>query len=183
MSVRAPRVSTDYLLTRLLGALGSLQGHRLDSLSILDRVNHESWRDGGQGPGLTFGHLKVCIGGSVGSLLPLHLCWAGVCNQGIEGGAPRFGPPAGSPHWTAWNELRVGRVGGLTGVPGKPCCGSGVTSGCRMLHRARQLVSGPSVPKSLPSCPVSVNATSQGTPSEWTQPSPGTLSLLLTGLL
>ncbi|KAB1279065.1 Uncharacterized protein Cadr_000007647 [Camelus dromedarius] len=53
------RVSTDYLLTRLLGVLGSLQGHRLDSLSILDRVNHESWRDGGQGPGLTFGHLKV----------------------------------------------------------------------------------------------------------------------------
>uniref|UniRef100_A0A9L0IT66 Mab-21 like 4 n=1 Tax=Equus asinus TaxID=9793 RepID=A0A9L0IT66_EQUAS len=55
------RVSTDYLLTRLLGALGSLQGHRLDSLSILDRVNHESWRDGGQGPGLTFGHLKMVL--------------------------------------------------------------------------------------------------------------------------
>ncbi|KAL4690105.1 hypothetical protein H8959_012896 [Pygathrix nigripes] len=39
------RTSTDYLLTRLLGELGSLQGHRLDSLSILDRINHESWRD------------------------------------------------------------------------------------------------------------------------------------------
>nr|XP_060477476.1 protein mab-21-like 4 [Panthera onca] len=58
------RVSTDYLLTRLLGALGSLPGHRLDGLSILDRVNHESWRDGGQSPGLTFSHLKVRIGGS-----------------------------------------------------------------------------------------------------------------------
>ncbi|XP_029789372.1 protein mab-21-like 4 [Suricata suricatta] len=55
------RVSTDYLLTRLLGALGSLQGHRLDSLSILDRVNHESWRDGGQSPGLTFSHLKTVL--------------------------------------------------------------------------------------------------------------------------
>lgn len=63
-AVPAPRVSTDYLLTRLLGALGSLPGHRLDGLSILDRVNHESWRDGGQSPGLTFGHLKVRIGGS-----------------------------------------------------------------------------------------------------------------------
>nr|XP_039326088.1 protein mab-21-like 4 isoform X3 [Saimiri boliviensis boliviensis] len=52
------RTSTDYLLTRLLGELGSLQGHRLDSLSVLDRVNHESWRDGGQTDGLTFGHLK-----------------------------------------------------------------------------------------------------------------------------
>lgn len=55
------RVSTDYLLTRLLNALGSLQGHRLDSLSILDRVNHESWRDGGQSPGLSFGHLKMVL--------------------------------------------------------------------------------------------------------------------------
>lgn len=55
------RVSTDYLLTRLLGALGSLRGHRLDSLSILDRVNHESWRDGGRSPGLTFSHLKTVL--------------------------------------------------------------------------------------------------------------------------
>ncbi|XP_057602665.1 protein mab-21-like 4 [Hippopotamus amphibius kiboko] len=55
------RVSDDYLLTRLLSALASLQGHRLDSLSILDRVNHESWRDGGQGPGLTFSHLKTVL--------------------------------------------------------------------------------------------------------------------------
>ena len=61
--VPAPRVSTDYLLTRLLCALGSFPGHRLDSLSILDRVNRESWRDGGQSPGLTFRHLKVRTGG------------------------------------------------------------------------------------------------------------------------
>lgn len=64
MPVPAPRVSTDYLLTRLLSALGSFPGHRLDSLSILDRVNRESWRDGGQSPGLTFRHLKVRTGGS-----------------------------------------------------------------------------------------------------------------------
>jgi hypothetical protein len=49
------------LLTRLLGVLGSLQGHRLDSLSILDRVNLEKWRGGGQISGLTFDHLKVCV--------------------------------------------------------------------------------------------------------------------------
>nr|XP_045723377.1 protein mab-21-like 4 [Mirounga angustirostris] len=55
------RVSTDYLLTRLLAALGSFPGHRLDGLSILDRVNHESWRDGGQSPGLTFCHLKTVL--------------------------------------------------------------------------------------------------------------------------
>ncbi|XP_033085423.1 protein mab-21-like 4 isoform X2 [Trachypithecus francoisi] len=69
------RTSTDYLLTRLLGELGSLQGHRLDSLSILDRVNHESWRDGGQTDGLTFGHLKtVLLWASV--LFPAPEDWA-----------------------------------------------------------------------------------------------------------
>ncbi|KAI5933336.1 Protein mab-21-like 4 [Manis javanica] len=55
------RISTDHLLPRLLSALGSLPGHHLDSLSILDRVNHERWRDGGQSPGLTFGHLKMVL--------------------------------------------------------------------------------------------------------------------------
>lgn len=55
------RTSTGYPLTQLLSVLGSLQGHRLDSLSILDRVNHESWRDGGQSPGLTFDHLKMAL--------------------------------------------------------------------------------------------------------------------------
>ncbi|XP_011851779.1 PREDICTED: uncharacterized protein C2orf54 homolog isoform X1 [Mandrillus leucophaeus] len=69
------RTSTDYLLTRLLGELGSLQGHRLDSLSILDRVNHESWRDGGRTDGLTFGHLKtVLLWASV--LFPAPEDWA-----------------------------------------------------------------------------------------------------------
>lgn len=55
------RVSTDDLLTRLLNVLGSLPGHRLDSLSLLDRVNHESWCDGGRSPGLNFGHLKMVL--------------------------------------------------------------------------------------------------------------------------
>ncbi|GAB1285266.1 Protein mab-21-like 4 [Apodemus speciosus] len=52
------RISTGYLLSRLLDALGSLPGHRLDSLSILDRVNLESWQGGSQNRGLTFDHLK-----------------------------------------------------------------------------------------------------------------------------
>ncbi|KFO22546.1 protein mab-21-like 4 [Fukomys damarensis] len=55
------RVCTSYLLTRLLGELGALRGHRLDSLSLLDRVNHERWRDGGREPGLTFDHLKTVL--------------------------------------------------------------------------------------------------------------------------
>ncbi|XP_006875266.1 PREDICTED: uncharacterized protein C2orf54 homolog [Chrysochloris asiatica] len=55
------RVSTDHLLTKLLSVLGSLPGHRLDSLSILDRVNHDSWRDEGQSAGLTFSHLKMVL--------------------------------------------------------------------------------------------------------------------------
>ncbi|KAM4836175.1 protein mab-21-like 4 [Thomomys bottae] len=55
------RASTEYMLTRLLGELGTLRGHRLDSLSILDRVNLESWRGGGQSPGLTFDHLKTAL--------------------------------------------------------------------------------------------------------------------------
>ncbi|XP_027731756.1 protein mab-21-like 4 isoform X2 [Vombatus ursinus] len=52
------RISTDNLVTKLLSIVGSLQGYRLDSLSILDRVNNESWREGGKKAGLTFDHLK-----------------------------------------------------------------------------------------------------------------------------
>ncbi|XP_004485180.3 protein mab-21-like 4 [Dasypus novemcinctus] len=55
------RVSADHPLAELLSALGTLQGHHLDSLSILDRVNHESWRDGGRSAGLGFSHLKVAL--------------------------------------------------------------------------------------------------------------------------
>lgn len=93
----APRVSTDDLLTRLLHALGSLQGHRLDSLSILDRVNHESWRDGGQSPGLTFGHLKVRGGAR---RAPCPGCWSGGSDGGPGAGTPSLDPvppPAGEP--------------------------------------------------------------------------------------
>ncbi|XP_017652650.1 protein mab-21-like 4 [Nannospalax galili] len=69
------RTSTGYLLSRLLGVLGSLPGHRLDSLSILDRVNLESWRGGSQSPGLTFDHLKtVLLWASV--LFPAPEDWA-----------------------------------------------------------------------------------------------------------
>ncbi|XP_004868523.1 uncharacterized protein C2orf54 homolog [Heterocephalus glaber] len=55
------RVCSSYLLTRLLGEVGTLQGHRLDSLCLLDRVNHEHWRDGSREPGLTFDHLKTVL--------------------------------------------------------------------------------------------------------------------------
>lgn len=55
------RHCSDRLLSSLLRALGSLQGHRLDSLSVLDRINHEHWRDGGRSPGLTFNHLKLVL--------------------------------------------------------------------------------------------------------------------------
>lgn len=55
------RVSADHLLAKLLSVLGTLGGHHLDSLSILDRVNHEHWRDGGRSAGLSFGHLKVRV--------------------------------------------------------------------------------------------------------------------------
>ncbi|XP_023577996.1 uncharacterized protein C2orf54 homolog isoform X2 [Octodon degus] len=55
------RACTGYLLTRLLGELGVFRGHRLDSLSLLDRVNHEHWRDGGRQPGLSFNHLKTAL--------------------------------------------------------------------------------------------------------------------------
>ncbi|XP_012590229.1 PREDICTED: uncharacterized protein C2orf54 homolog [Condylura cristata] len=55
------RLSSDALLAGLVDALGSLPGHRLDGLAILDRVNHENWRRGGQDPGLTFGHLQMVL--------------------------------------------------------------------------------------------------------------------------
>lgn len=80
------RVSSDDLLTRLVNVLGSLQGHRLDSLSILDRVNHESWCDGGRSPGLHFSHLKV----RVGAQRAAPLCWALVCNQRPRAEAPAW---------------------------------------------------------------------------------------------
>ncbi|XP_068939492.1 protein mab-21-like 4 [Petaurus breviceps papuanus] len=55
------RISTDNLVTKLLSIVGSLQGYRLDSLSILDRVNNESWREGGKKAGLTFDQLKMVL--------------------------------------------------------------------------------------------------------------------------
>ncbi|XP_074154090.1 protein mab-21-like 4 [Sminthopsis crassicaudata] len=55
------RISTDNLITKLLSIVGSLKGYRLDSLSILDRVNNEGWREGGKKAGLTFDHLKMVL--------------------------------------------------------------------------------------------------------------------------
>ncbi|KAJ8781679.1 hypothetical protein J1605_010937 [Eschrichtius robustus] len=95
----AKRVSTDHLLTRLLAVLGSLQGHHLDGLSILDRVNHESWREGGEGPGLTLGHLKPGLSsvsevseassGFPGSETAAHECG----HQAQGSGTPQAGLP------------------------------------------------------------------------------------------
>lgn len=118
VSAWAPRVSMDYLLTRLLSALGSLPGHRLDSLSILDRVNRESWCDSGQSPGLTFDHLKVHVGGSAG---PLSIT---------------RGPGQGTPRWTLGPTLTNAQPGVSSEseasealpVPRGP--GSQVTCGC-----------------------------------------------------
>ncbi|XP_037705848.1 protein mab-21-like 4 [Choloepus didactylus] len=69
------RVSTDHLVAQLLHALGALRGHRLDSLSVLDRVNLEHWRDGGRSPGLTFGHLKMVLLWAA-ALFPAREDWA-----------------------------------------------------------------------------------------------------------
>uniref|UniRef100_F7FCW1 Mab-21 like 4 n=1 Tax=Monodelphis domestica TaxID=13616 RepID=F7FCW1_MONDO len=55
------RVSTDNLISKLLSIVGSLQGYRLESLSVLDRVNNESWREGGKKAGLTFDQLKMVL--------------------------------------------------------------------------------------------------------------------------
>lgn len=87
----ASRACTGYLLTRLLGELGALRGHRLDSLSLLDRVNHEHWRDGGQKPGLTFDHLKVGMGG-LGSRLS-SASTARICDLGTGVGDPGVSLP------------------------------------------------------------------------------------------
>ena len=114
VSAWPPRVSTDYLLTRLLGTLDTLPGHRLDSLSVLDRVNQESWCDGGRSPGLTFGHLKVRVGSSA-SLLPC--CSACLCSQRARAGVPSLDSCAGSGWWMAWSELHVRGFRGLSGVP------------------------------------------------------------------
>lgn len=124
------RVSTNYLLTRLLNALGSLQGHRLDSLSILDRVNHESWRDGGQSPGLSFSHLKVqvCVCWGARWACPVSAGPTSV-NRSPTAEASRLNPvPAltdGRP--VAWRAPHV-----LARVPRKRGPGSQVTSGCRV---------------------------------------------------
>ncbi|XP_077009426.1 protein mab-21-like 4 [Tamandua tetradactyla] len=69
------RVSADHLLAKLLSVLGTLGGHHLDSLSILDRVNHEHWRDGGRSAGLSFGHLKMVLLWAA-ALFPAREDWA-----------------------------------------------------------------------------------------------------------
>lgn len=101
------RISTGYLLSRLLDALGSLPGHRLDSLSILDRVNLESWRGGSQNHGLTFDHLKVCM---VAHHLALLLTFVISQERTVT---PRCVPHAGS------HDKQSQVLGGFQGSPGE----------------------------------------------------------------
>ncbi|XP_030072735.1 protein mab-21-like 4 isoform X2 [Microcaecilia unicolor] len=53
------RYSSHQLLRKLFDIVDTLGGHRLDSLSILDRVNNEYWLEGDRG--LSFYHLKIIL--------------------------------------------------------------------------------------------------------------------------
>nr|XP_033815376.1 protein mab-21-like 4 [Geotrypetes seraphini] len=53
------RYSSNQLLRKLFIIVDTLGGYRLDSLSILDRVNNEYWLE--EGKGLSFYHLKIVL--------------------------------------------------------------------------------------------------------------------------
>ncbi|XP_029472791.1 protein mab-21-like 4 [Rhinatrema bivittatum] len=55
------RYSSHQLLRKLFDFVDTLAGHRLDSLSILDRVNNEHWQEEGKSKGLSFYHLKIVL--------------------------------------------------------------------------------------------------------------------------
>ncbi|XP_025965175.2 protein mab-21-like 4 [Dromaius novaehollandiae] len=55
------RSSTHLPVLKLLRAVGTLKGPRLDSLRLLDQVNCEDWREDGKKGGLTFNHLKMVL--------------------------------------------------------------------------------------------------------------------------
>ncbi|XP_077205125.1 protein mab-21-like 4 isoform X2 [Paroedura picta] len=55
------RYSTNRPILRLLQIMSTLKGYCLDSLRILDRVNHEYWREEGKNKGLTFHHLRMVL--------------------------------------------------------------------------------------------------------------------------
>uniref|UniRef100_A0A7M4ERT5 Mab-21 like 4 n=2 Tax=Crocodylus porosus TaxID=8502 RepID=A0A7M4ERT5_CROPO len=55
------RYSTNRPVVRLLHIVGTMEGHRLDSLRLLDQVNSEDWREEGKKRGLTFKHLEMVL--------------------------------------------------------------------------------------------------------------------------
>lgn len=54
-----PRPSTHLPILKLLWAVDSLQGPRLDSLRLLEQLRSQDWREEDGRDGLTFNHLKV----------------------------------------------------------------------------------------------------------------------------
>ncbi|XP_053166778.1 protein mab-21-like 4 [Hemicordylus capensis] len=55
------RYSTNRSILKLVQIVSTLKGYRLDSLRLLDQVNHENWREGGKKKGLPFHHLKMVL--------------------------------------------------------------------------------------------------------------------------
>ncbi|KAM6258027.1 protein mab-21-like 4 [Porphyrio hochstetteri] len=55
------RCSTHIPILRLLRAVDTLQGPRLDSLRLLSQLCSQAWGDEGQGAALTFTHLKMVL--------------------------------------------------------------------------------------------------------------------------
>nr|XP_056706107.1 protein mab-21-like 4 [Euleptes europaea] len=55
------RYSTNRPTLKLLQIMSTLKGYCLDSLRLLDQVNHEYWRDEGKNKGLMFHHLKMVL--------------------------------------------------------------------------------------------------------------------------
>nr|XP_013795147.1 PREDICTED: uncharacterized protein C2orf54 homolog [Apteryx mantelli mantelli] len=78
------RSSNHLPVLKLLHAVGTLKGPRLDSLRLLDQVNCEDWREEGEKGGLTFNHLKMVLLWST-ELFPLPEDW-----QDLEGSVYRL---------------------------------------------------------------------------------------------
>ncbi|XP_060098129.1 protein mab-21-like 4 isoform X1 [Heteronotia binoei] len=55
------RYSTSRPILKLLQIISTRKGYCLDSLCLLEQVNHEYWREEGKSKGLTFHHLKMVL--------------------------------------------------------------------------------------------------------------------------
>ncbi|KAM7161050.1 LOW QUALITY PROTEIN: protein mab-21-like 4 [Macrochelys suwanniensis] len=53
--------STNHPVMKLLHIAGTLKGHHLDCLRLLDQVNSEDWKEEGRKSRLTFNHLKMVL--------------------------------------------------------------------------------------------------------------------------